>query len=193
MRPRVYLAGPDVFLPDPIARGEAKRAICLRHGLDGVFPLDRLPEAPAAWDALPEWQRIARCNEAHIARSQAVIADLTPFRGPSADPGTVYEIGYARGLGLPVYGYATVAARYTDRVLARLGGPPAGTGPPWRDADGMAIEAFGCHDNLMIDGGLIASGGALITEDRPTAERWTDLTVFERCVAMLAGHLSKTA
>ena len=39
-RPRVYLAGPDVFLPDALAVGEAKKRLCADHGLEGVFPLD---------------------------------------------------------------------------------------------------------------------------------------------------------
>ena len=38
--PRVYLAGPEVFLPDGAAVGDAKRALCAAAGLVGVFPLD---------------------------------------------------------------------------------------------------------------------------------------------------------
>ena len=39
-RPRAYLAGPDVFFPNPVEIGAAKKAICAEHGLEGVFPLD---------------------------------------------------------------------------------------------------------------------------------------------------------
>ena len=38
--PRAYLAGPDVFYPNPLEIGEAKKAICAQHGFEGVFPLD---------------------------------------------------------------------------------------------------------------------------------------------------------
>jgi nucleoside 2-deoxyribosyltransferase len=183
---RVYLAGPDVFLPQAAARAEAKRAICTRHGLAGVSPLDPLDAEPAAWTALPEWQRIARRNEAHIAACAAVLADLTPFRGPSADVGTVYEIGYARGLGRPVFGYATVAASYTGRVRAALATVPDGSS--WRDADDMLVEDFGLHDNLMIDNAVLEAG-AIVTEDCPPEARWHDLAVFERCVALAASRL----
>ena len=31
--------------------------------------------------------------------ADAIIANLTPFRGPSADAGTVYELGYMAGRG----------------------------------------------------------------------------------------------
>ena len=38
--PRIYLAGPEVFLPDAQAMGARKAALCAAHGLEGVFPLD---------------------------------------------------------------------------------------------------------------------------------------------------------
>ena len=37
---RVYLAGPDVFVPDAAGRAAALKSICARHGLIGVSPLD---------------------------------------------------------------------------------------------------------------------------------------------------------
>ena len=53
---RVYLAGPDVFLPDPVAWLERKKAICASSGLLGVSPLDPFDGEPEAWAALPEWR-----------------------------------------------------------------------------------------------------------------------------------------
>jgi nucleoside 2-deoxyribosyltransferase len=180
---RVYLAGPDVFLPDADAWLARKKAICAREGLAAVSPLDPLPGEPAAWSALPEWRRIALRNEAHIQGSDALIANLTPFRGPSADPGTVYEIGFMRALGRPVFGYSTTALPFVERTLDCLGLSREGV---VSDADGMAIEAFGLFDNLMIEGGIIGSGGVLVVQDCPAAERWTDLRVFERCARQAA-------
>ena len=37
---KIYLAGPDVFLPDAVEIGRQKAAICAAHGLTGVYPLD---------------------------------------------------------------------------------------------------------------------------------------------------------
>ena len=37
---KIYLAGPDVFLPDAMEIGRRKAAICARHGLTGLYPLD---------------------------------------------------------------------------------------------------------------------------------------------------------
>src|SRR3954471_17847562 len=38
--PRVYLAGPDVFLRDPLTAAAAKKQLCASYGFVGVFPLD---------------------------------------------------------------------------------------------------------------------------------------------------------
>lgn len=185
---RVYLAGPDVFLPEPLARGAALKAVCARHGMDGVFPLDPLADEPAAWAALPAWQRIARRNEAHISRSDALIANLTPFRGPSADVGTVFELGFARALGRPVFGWSASAEPFAERTRRSHGAARDAAGV-WRDAEGLALEAFGCLDNLMIDGAIAASGGWLEAEDVSADRRWTDLGPFARCVARAAAVL----
>ena len=181
--PRVYLAGPDVFLPDATAWMERKRAICAGYGLTGVSPLDDLADEPPEWAGMPEWRRIALRNEAHIRSCVAILANLTPFRGPSADVGTVYEVGFARGLGLRVFGYATVAAAFLDRTLSWIGGGRQGPDGSWWDADGLLVEQFGLFDNLMIEGGILGSGGVLVREDQ---DRWQDLTVFERCVQTAA-------
>src|ERR1700709_39636 len=117
---RVYLAGPDVFLPDADRWLERKKAICAGFCLTGVSPLDVLSDEPGDWTGLPEWRRLALRNEAHSRSCAAIVATLTPFRGPSADVGTVYEVGFGRGLGLRVFGYATVATAFLDRHLSSI-------------------------------------------------------------------------
>ncbi|KAH2843018.1 hypothetical protein KXW36_000355, partial [Aspergillus fumigatus] len=37
---KIYLAGPDVFLPDALDIGKQKVAICERYGVRGLYPLD---------------------------------------------------------------------------------------------------------------------------------------------------------
>ena len=173
----VYLAGPDVFLPDPAQRFAAMRTICAANGLTAVTPLDALDgEAPEP--GLPGPHAISRRNEAHIAGCDAIIANLTPFRGPGADPGTVYEVGFARALDRVVFGYANVAGDYADRVRALPGSSRQ------RDAAGLEIEDFGLFENLMIACGIEASGGFLLAEH--AADPWGDLSVFERCVIRAA-------
>ncbi len=179
MTPRVYLAGPDVFLPDPAGRAVALKRICTHHGLLGISPLDLLPGDGAGADAAS----IARRNEGHIRRCDAVFANLTPFRGPGADPGTVYEVGFARALGRPVFGYACAAGDYASRVRVMPGAAAK------RDADGLTIEDFGLFENLMISCGIEAGGGFILAE--AVAEPWADLAVFERCASRAAAVLRR--
>jgi len=181
---RVYLAGPEVFLPDALEVAAAKKRICAAHGLEGVFPLDPPPAAPPA--ERPYWMRIYLGNEAHIRSCGALIANLTPFRGPSADVGTVYELGFMRALGRPVAGYSNAAAAFLDRTRGYLGGsarPRADGG--YEDAEAMGLEDFGLGDNLMIDGGIAAAGGVFERTD-VAGDRWRDLAAFERCCAWIA-------
>jgi nucleoside 2-deoxyribosyltransferase len=177
MAPKVYLAGPDVFLPDPAARAQEQKRICARHGLAGISPLDALPNEPSCWAQLPEAHRIARRNEAHIRASDAILANLTPFRGPSADAGTVYEVGFGRALGLKVFGYTSVTGDYAARV--RL-----------NESDGLTIEDFGLTENLMIACGIEESGGTIVSV--AACNPWRDLDAFEQCVARAAISLLKS-
>ena len=183
---RVYLAGPDVFLPDPAGRAARLKAVCARHGLAGVSPLDALALGDdPAWAALAEPHRIAARNEAHIRACHGLIANLTPFRGPSADAGTVYELGFMRALGRPVFGWTNNAAPFASRVRALFPGAQD------HDPDGMQIEDFPAMvDNLMIDHATTA-GGALHRQAVPQADLWSDLSAFTRCVAAAAARLQQ--
>ena len=189
---RVYLAGPDVFLPDAAAWAAGRAAVCARHGLVAVSPLDALADE-AGWVDLPEWQHIALRNEAHIRGCDAVIANLTPFRGPSADVGTIYEVGYARALGRVVFGYTNCTLLFTRRSLDYAMEHSVASGSPrgiWRDGDGLLIEQFKRYDNLMIEGGIVGSGGLLVVPESEPEDRWRDLATFERCVELAARALS---
>ena len=194
MTKRVYLAGPEVFLANAREIGARKRAICERHGLVGVFPAD---EEDACDPTLPlpeQGLAISRAMERVMRGCDAMIVNLTPFRGPSADVGSAYEMGFMRALGRPIFAYSNDARPFLDRVAAFCGGAvrvrPTGE---HEDPDGMAIEPFELHDNLMLAGGVIASGGCIVAETTPHAERYTSLAAFERCVAHAAAELLRQA
>lgn len=138
--PTAYLAGPDVFLPDAKAVGRAKSEILLASGIVGLFPLDN--EVPESHEIAHE---IFLGNVQLINQSSIVLANIIPFRGPSLDPGTAWEIGYAYARGIPVICYGS-SGTYLERCRA-LGveGITAGL-----DDDGMLIEDFGEQENLMI-------------------------------------------
>src|SRR3954454_23863491 len=142
---KIYLAGPDVFLPDAIEIGRRKVEICMRHGLTGLYPLDNAVD-PAARDAS---LTIFKGNEAMMDAADAIIANLTPFRGPSADAGTVYELGYMAGHGKLCLGYCNDPARYAARA-ARFGDVKTLPDGHLTDPEGLTVEDFGLSDNLMM-------------------------------------------
>jgi len=163
--PRVYLAGPDVFAADPAAAGQALKAVCRDAGLEGCFPLDAVLRDDGS-GAQRLAQRIAWANEDLIASCDGLLANLTPFRGPSADAGTVYEVGFALGLGKPVVGYSDASEGFSERTARWLKccgqSVRARTDGTWEDPEGMQIESFGLTDNLMIPSGIERCGGQLV-------------------------------
>jgi len=183
---KIYLAGPDVFLPDAVDIGRRKAELCTRHGLIGLYPLDNAID-PAAEDAS---LRIFRGNEAMMIEADAIIANLTPFRGPGADPGTVYELGYMAGRGKLCLGYSNDPSSYADRV--REFTDVSSRDGRLIDAQGLTVENFGLTDNLMMVHALDLHGCALVTPRQAPANIWHDLGAFETCVRMAADGLAST-
>ena len=192
MSKRVYLAGPEVFLSNAREIGTWKRAICARHSLIGVFPADEEEVGDPTLPPVEQGLAVSRAMERVMRTCDATIVNLTPFRGPSADVGSAYEMGFMRALGRPIFAYSNDSRSFLDRVAAFCGGAvrmrPSGE---HEDPDGMAIEPFTLHDNLMLAGGIVSSGGCMITEAVPHAERYTSLVAFERCVAYAATELRR--
>jgi len=180
---KIYLAGPDVFLPDAIAIGQRKVAICARHGVSGHYPLDNAVDLAAADASLT----IFKGNEAMMDAADAIIANLTPFRGPSADAGTVYELGYMAGRGKFCLAYSNDPTLYVERVK-RFGAVTKSTDGHLTDKDGLAVENFGWPDNLMMIHTLDLHGAKLVTPRQAPSDICHDLTSFEACVVLAAGH-----
>ena len=96
----VYLAGPDVFLPESAEIGRRKQEICAQHGFIGVYPGEGVD-----LDALPESEHAQALFDGCIEMMDGCVGglcNLTPFRGPSADVGTAFEMGYLFARGVPV-------------------------------------------------------------------------------------------
>ena len=159
---KAYLAGPDVFLPD--ARGQARRkvAVCARHGILGRPPLNEDAESLGALPDGEAWRAIFRKDLAMMEECEAVIANLTPFRGPSADAGTLVEVGWFLGRGKPVFGYSNAAEPFSERSRRQVEAVPD-------PLPGLSVEGFGPPAG----------------RDRPCAA----LDVFERCVEVAAWKL----
>lgn len=194
-RPKVYLAGPSVFLPAAVEIGRRKQTLCGQYGFEGLYPLDT--EIPPPGSAERRDRLIYRACIHMIAKADCGIFDLTPFRGVSADVGTAFELGVLAGLGKPVFGYSNLAEDYLARVRAAGLAMSAKDGEVWRDTSGMAIEDFGNADNLMLDACLREGGFPLIRMAVAAEERFRDLRGLEACLALakqaLLGGSSSTA
>ncbi len=183
---RVYLAGPDVFLSNALVVFQAKRELCRKYDFTGVSPFDNQPKL----SALPKHEqalRISAANEELIRSCGLVIANLTPFRGPSADVGTVYEMGFARALGLPLFAYTNVAGSLLERTRKWLEDRinQRATGE-FEDSFGMSIEDFDCVDNLMLVGAVEAGGTKIVVNPVPDRDSFTNLAGFEKCLEFAA-------
>lgn len=175
--PVVYLAGPEVFLPDAAELGRTKVALCATHGLDARYPLEPIAEL-GDLTSVPGPERAVHLFDALVAQldgCDAVIANLTPFRGPSADVGTAWELGYAAGRGLPVFGYTNTLDHYFARV----------------SPDGLEVEDLDLADNLMLEGAVRRSGGEVIRVDGGSdpVDRLRKLHGFEAAVKAAAARL----
>jgi nucleoside 2-deoxyribosyltransferase len=183
----VYLAGPDVFLPDAVEIGRLKVELCARYGLTGLYPLDNKIDLSAKDASL----HIFQGNEAMMNAADAIIANLTPFRGASADAGTIYELGYMAGCGKLCLGYSNDPSLYAERVAKFT--DIKKSGKHLIDAADLTVENFGLADNLMVIHALELHGCPLIVPRMAAADTWHDLTSFEACVRLAAERLAPPA
>lgn len=143
---KVYLAGPDVFKPDAKDIGKRLVSLVSHWDMEGLYPLDN--EIDLSGNKAADGRKIAYANMNMIHQCDAVLANLVPFRGPSADIGTVWECAYAKGLGKTVWGYNSSlisqghVKEYKDKVLGKV------------PHDGMIVEDFGTWDNIMLVYGI---------------------------------------
>jgi nucleoside 2-deoxyribosyltransferase len=145
---KVYLAGPEVFLPDAVEIGARQKAICQKYGIAAHFPLDMGLDL-SALTPQEAARVIFEANVAAIDAADAIIANMTPFRGPGMDGGTAFEMGYAHAKQIPIYAYTNDPRTYLGRARA-LGLVARVEAAKSRDALGLEIEDFGLLDNLMM-------------------------------------------
>jgi nucleoside 2-deoxyribosyltransferase len=180
---KLYLAGPEVFLPEAREIGLRKKALCEEFGFIGLYPLDN-EFAAAADERLDE--TIFAANVAFLREADAGIFNLSPFRGVNADPGTAFELGFCAALGKPAFAYSHHGAPLFDRVAGVFGARAAETGFH-RDADGLLVENFGNADNLMLDATLKSHGRAVLRPDTGVIGD-DDLSLFAGCLRQAKAH-----
>lgn len=149
--PSVYVAGPDVFYPDAATRIQRHLEVCSAVGLTALVPVDNEGLAGTPRD---QALSIYRGNREKMTTADAIIANITPFRGPHMDPGTAFEIGFFVALGRPVVCYSQDPKMLAERVLSWSGQSRCPVSADQRDRDGALIEDFGLTENLMIEGAM---------------------------------------
>ena len=177
----VYLAGFEAFLPEAAAHDQRRAALASDYGLTVLIP------GYEVGDSAPEVA--ARAIYAHRAalmrQADAAIVNLTPWRGPSCDPGTAFEAGFLAAQGKPVFAYLNIdreeEADYRGRFDLWLGSSQGEDGL-WRDAYGCAVEDLGLPEAAMLWAEarrlfVIAAGDPL-----------TDLTGLELCLDVVKGY-----
>jgi nucleoside 2-deoxyribosyltransferase len=172
----IYLAGPEVFLPEPVKAGKTKqqRIAALNESekwpftLVGLYPLDN-----EIADFKPDQDtgiRIYYKNIELMDKADFIAANMVRFRGPSMDVGTAFEIGYIRGLKKPVFAYYETEPFYGSEEVAGLYAEKVAkfytlnAKDPHKDVHGQSIENFNMADNLMMMGALQSGNGEIAAD-----------------------------
>lgn len=144
-QPRIYLAGPDVFVPSASTIFAKLASQCRKLGLTPLAPLDSEESATNSLD-------IYKKNLEKLLNADAVLANLNPFRSATEpDCGTAFEVGYAVALGLPVAGWLFDANKsYEARISASSGTSRTDNGRVLSVADSLYVEDFDLPVNLML-------------------------------------------
>ncbi|MEI9804128.1 MAG: nucleoside 2-deoxyribosyltransferase [Pseudolabrys sp.] len=115
--PLIYLAGPGIFRKDAEQYGAELKRQCRAFGFWGFWPGDIDVKGLTPIQAAHTIRQgcinmILRCN--------AVIADISPFRGIHMDTGTADECGRADMIGKPIFAWSDDRRELADRTLGHF-------------------------------------------------------------------------
>jgi nucleoside 2-deoxyribosyltransferase len=170
--PRVYIAGPMVFYPDAGQLFQDMKRVLRDCDLEGCAPLDNQLGLETAKPGRALARAIYDADQDLMHHVEGAIFNLDPFRrGTEMDPGTAFEVGYCKALGLPIVGWTIDERPYPVKVrdfmkeafqldlsetLPNASGATSGV---LRDADGVLVHSEGLYQNLMIEMAIEAAGG----------------------------------
>lgn len=155
----IYLAGPEVFLPNALEVLSKSKKLCESFGYHALSPFDGEVTDKIK---LAKANQIFQENLSLIQKSDIVIANCNPFRGACVDDGTAFEIGYAYAKGKLVFGYLNDSRSLPEIVKSKIPTNPHVSGYAI-DEDGFLLnEDFGNSINLMLEFSIIGSGGRLV-------------------------------
>jgi nucleoside 2-deoxyribosyltransferase len=147
----LYLAGPEVWYPNVGAHFAVRQHLCAEAGFEMLLPDNRELRASEPGEIMAREIYAERVKR--MRKADACIVNLTPWRGPAADPGAAFEAGFMSGLGKPVFAWMNIPgeedAEYRDRIDAHIGAQLDEDGV-WRDGSGAVIEDFGLPESVML-------------------------------------------
>lgn len=185
MKPVVFLADNSRLQPDAHKQRDQVEAFCRRYGMKVEWPSEhafapssvplrvRMEVGPPIDDPAPgrvlhnAWRKIGECD--------ALIAEISPFRGPHMNPVVAFEIGVAVVHAIPVFAWTTAvwpsargqAPRFKlldDRIWCGDKVAPDGN---WRaEDDGLVVENF-----EMVEPAQIAGNFTSLADSREAAIR----------------------
>jgi nucleoside 2-deoxyribosyltransferase len=132
-------------MPDALKQGATLKMLCRHSGLVGIFPLDEMDLSTT-----PSANKIFVHNIDRLRACDCVIADISPFRGPHADDGTAFEMGFANALSKPIFGYTRDPQPLSKRIPSQRD-----SSLRLSDAEGIEVENFGLPQNLMLSCAMV--------------------------------------
>lgn len=156
---KIYLAGPEVFLPDSLKVLEHHKSVCKDFGFFGLSPFDGEVTTETGLDRA---EKIFLENCKLIVQADIILANCNTFRGALVDDGTSFEIGYAHALKKKIYGFIDLKKPLPEIVSSKI--PTTLHESGYRiDKEGYLLnEDFGNSINLMLEFAIKQSGGLLI-------------------------------
>jgi nucleoside 2-deoxyribosyltransferase len=175
MQPRLYIAGPEVFLLNAAKNAENQKELCRQYGFVPLHPMDN--NLDLGDGDMKTAMRIYGGDIGQIRQCDIVVANCNGFRGVCMDDGTAYELGFGNALGKPSYGHILEKMSLVSRTIRDY---PYSTTPDGRSVDTegyLVTDDFGTSINLMMQCGMMFLGGRLVEGD------------FEACLKALRSDL----
>jgi nucleoside 2-deoxyribosyltransferase len=186
---KIYLGGPEVFLPDAADVVQKKAAMCGEFGFAAQVPQDTHGQDWGKMTPVAISRAIYQANVDVMKTCDCGLFDLTPFRGPSADVGTAFEVGLMTGMGKPVFAYTNVAGDFIDRFGLKQQKPNTNAMIAWTDERNWRIENFGNADNMMLDSAIALNGALMTRAAAPFPDLLYFMDGFRTCLAQAQAFL----
>lgn len=138
-RQKIYVAGIEVFLPDPEGFFTKVARQCEALNFEMLSPYN--PQLKTA-------REVYDYNMGLLMQCDGLVANFNAFRGSEPDSGTVFEAGFVSGLGKTVVGYYSDDRPVRAKALEHFALPEHSELPVL--LDNLRVENWGYPLNLML-------------------------------------------